>query len=75
MLVAVKFSNISSSYYIGGFSADQTYLSLDANKDGLNDIIQIYNSNGTAKVASKINQGNGNFSSLGDYEIGVFSDN
>ena len=72
---SVKFSNISSSYYIGGFSADQTYLSLDANKDGLNDIIQIYNSNGTAKVASKINQGNGNFSSLGDYEIGVFSDN
>ncbi|MDB9436854.1 calcium-binding protein [Dolichospermum lemmermannii CS-548] len=72
---SVKFSNISSSYYIGGFSADQTYLSLDANKDGLNDIIQIYNSNGTAKVASKINQGNGNFSSLGDYEIGGFDAN
>ena len=72
---SIKFSNISSSYYIGGFSADQTYLSLDANGDKINDIIQIYNSNGTAKVASKINQGNGNFSSLGDYEIGVFSDN
>jgi Ca2+-binding RTX toxin-like protein len=58
---------------IGGFSANQTYLSLDANGDGRNDIIQIWNKNGTAIASPKINQGNGDFTWGGDYEIGGFS--
>jgi Ca2+-binding RTX toxin-like protein len=58
---------------IGGFSADQKYLSLDANSDGRNDIIQIWNKNGTAIASPKINQGNGDFTWGGDYEIGGFS--
>ena len=62
-------------YEIGGFDANQKYLSLDANKDGLNDIIQIWNKNGTAIASPKINQGNGNFSWGGDYEIGGFDAN
>ena len=58
-----RFGNeIVTTNFLGGFSADRTYLSLDANNDGLTDIIEIWQDvDGTANTTSWFSDGNGRF--------------
>ena len=58
-----RFGNeIVTTNFLGGFSANRTYLSLDANNDGLTDIIEIWQDvDGTANTTSWFSDGNGRF--------------
>ncbi len=58
-----RFGNeIVTTNFLGGFSADRTYLSLDADNDGLTDIIEIWQDvDGTANTTTWFSDGNGRF--------------
>lgn len=73
-----RFDNeIATINFLGGFSADRTYLSLDGNNDGLTDIVEIWQGiDGTANATTWFNDGNGRFrNEIVTLDFGYFSTN
>ena len=58
-----RFGNeIVTTNFLGGFSANRTYLSIDGNNDGLTDIVEIWQDvDGTANTTTWFSNGNGEF--------------
>ncbi|WP_174710560.1 FG-GAP-like repeat-containing protein [Nostoc sp. TCL240-02] len=47
--------------WLGGFDTTQTFFTIDAFQHGLDDLVQIWNNNGTAIASVRKNDGNGKF--------------
>ena len=56
------FSNEITTFDLGGFSSERTYLSLDGNNDGLTDIVEIWqDADGNANTTTWFSDGTGGF--------------